>query len=795
MSQDLRGRRSVLPGFRRGFPLAAAVLAVIAMAVFYAALIADTRLISLARFLAFLPVLLSSYRRQDWRPGAVYAAFFSLAFVWQANWAAVAGDPYADVAGAATASFLLFGLSLVAHGMAASRGAREKLADTARERGELLERTTSLDQVAWFVCQEAMQELAAEDAGLLVQNPVDERWELFTRGVVLPATATSPGSGLRLPGWLAGREREIVIDDLQTDGRFEGRGGSRSLLARPLRGASGQMSGLLVLTHSLPGAFGPEDFTRLTLLASAAETALEHASAYERAGWASEHLARQLAALQRTARELNTELEPEAIAGRTLDCAMEITGARAGAVLIEIEGIHPLIRSTGGGFSEHARQRLGEIAQKTRPILEEDCEDGLLVPSPERRLLMPIHRDSRPFGALVIESVTPGALNGHDVQAIASLASHAAVALENTRLFRQIKSEREKSHQIVQNMADGVLTLDGERRVTSLNPAAERLLGSTQDGAIGRSLCELIDCEAAGCPDACSRLQRLLEGEQETDVNWRPRCSEQARKVLKLSVGRLLVPEGGAVVLLHDATREQELAQFQRDLLATFSHELRSPLANISALAEVALDDGGTRPPSRELMEMLRVQSQRLANLSQRTLNVERLEAGAWPLEERPLAIAVLVREAVRRWERAAPARSFTLDASDKGLWVWGDEDAVGLILDNLLDNAVKYTRPGTAITVAVERSREGLVTVAVEDRGDTIPAMDRARLFERFYRREQHDARRTYGFGFGLYIVRQLAVSMAGDAWMEPADGGGNRFAFSLRSMEGADEDPHRGG
>ncbi len=330
-----RAPRIIPPSLRTGFPLAAGVLAALAMAALYITAVAEPRLIPFARLFAFLPVGLSSYSRRNWLPGLSYTALFGFTFIWQAGWTAFAGDPHADVAGALSSSLLLLGTSLALHSIAAAHGTREALADAARERGELLERTTSLDRVAWFVSQEAMADLRAEDAGLMVRNPVDERWELYTRQTIVPAAQEPIGGPLRLTDWLAGRERETIIDDLWSDRRFEGDDRWRSLLAKPLRDPGGRLLAVLVLTHTYPGMFGPEDITALERLAGSAETALGHASAYERAGWASERLARQLAAIQRTARELNAELQPEAIAGRTLDCAMEITGADAGAILVE----------------------------------------------------------------------------------------------------------------------------------------------------------------------------------------------------------------------------------------------------------------------------------------------------------------------------------------------------------------------------------------------------------------------------------------------------------------------------
>jgi signal transduction histidine kinase len=664
--------RSRIPlSLRHGFPLASAALAVMAITAFYVAAVAAPHLVPAARLLASFPVALASYRRRNWGPGLAYTAFFAVAFLWQASWAAAAGHPSVDVPGALVATFVTLAVSFVVRGVAASRERRETLEDAARERGELLERATSLDQVAAFICAEAVASLQAADAGLLIRNPVDDRWEMYTRAGITTVTPGGREERQQLAVWLAERERATVIGDTRNDDRFEGDAGFRSLLARPLRDPQGALIALLILTHPEPGQFLPEDQAGLDALAALAETALGHASSYERSGWHNERLATQLAAIQRTARELNANLAPTAIAGRTLECALDITLADAGAILLTLEGLPPVTSAINGQLDTPGLRRLEAAVRAERP--EADAiADGLVLRVARRRLIAPIRRESRELGALMLESARGGAFTMQDQQAIAALASHAAVALENARLLREV----------------------------------------------------------------------------------------------------------------------QGLAQFQRDLLATFSHELRAPLANISALAEVALADPTNKPPP-EVLEMLKAQSRRLAALSQRTLTAERLDEGVWPLEIRPLAVAALAREAAHRWQGATPSRTITVRGAEAPGWAWGDEDATALILDNLLENAVKHSTVGAPITVALDRGPGSFVRIAVEDCGELIPERERSALFERFYRRELGANRKTYGVGLGLYIVRQLSEAMGGKAWVEPAGEAGNRFAFSLPVMEESDEDP----
>lgn len=668
-------RATVPPSLRAGFPLAAAALAALALVIFYAAAAVQPDVVPLARLPAFFPVALASYRRHNWGPGLIYVTLFASAFLWQATWAAIAGHPQADLSGALVASFVLLAVSSIMRSIAATRHHRETLAETARERGEFLERATSLDQVVMFLCEEALAVTQAQDALLLTRNPVDDQWEARTRaGLTSVRAAHGAGSQPQLlTSWLIERNRETIIDDLLADPRFEGAADFRSALARPLRNPEGTLIAMLALTHPRPGHFLPQDLRSLDALAATAETALGHASAYERSGRVTERVATQLAAIQRTARQVNADLSPNSIASAILACAVEITEADAGAIRVETDRLPPLTLLSAGAAdaaapAEAVAQRLASASGVDRA---EVGTGSTLIPDAGSSLAAPIRANSRNFGALLLEKRLPAAFSIQDAQAIAALTSHAAVALENVRLFREV----------------------------------------------------------------------------------------------------------------------QQLAQFQRDLLATFSHELRAPLANISALAEVALS-GGDNKLTPELLELLKTQSRRLANLSQRTLDVERLEVGAWPLEARPLAVGALAREAAQRWQGATPEREITVSGAEQAGWAWGDEDAAGLILDNLLENAIKHSAARAPICVALER-RADQVTVAVEDWGELIPVEQRERLFDRFYRRELTASRKTYGVGLGLYIARQLSQAMGGNAWVEPAGEAGNRFAFCLPAMEEVDENP----
>jgi signal transduction histidine kinase len=481
----------------------------------------------------------------------------------------------------------------------------------------------------------------------------------------------------------------------------------------------------------------------------------------------------------------------------------------------------------GTVLSVAARLALEEAAALRWPRKEEPAAGAARIFLGSRsRIAAPIRRGDLHYGALVAESSRAEAFGVHDFQALQTLADHAAVALDNARLFGELRAEREKSDRIIRTMADGMLTLDGRGNVTAMNPAAELLTGWAEPDALGRAACAVVGCGrrpeparspialggafpeggnghdppalAPGpeCAGTCKLMAALQLGVVVHEERWASRSPAGGERVFGLSAAPL-PGEGapsGVVVMLRDATEREEMERFQRELVATFSHELRAPLANIDAIIQTAALSPEAFPD--DLVEKMRSQNRRLAELAERTLDVARLDDGRWRLEPRPLPAGMAASEAAERLAGRRPDRPVVVQAERPTPWAWGDEVAVATVLDNFLDNADKYSMPGAKVSVEVLRHPAGGVLFAVTDRGPGIAPEHRARVFDRFYRADGADSRRSYGHGLGLYIARRLVEGMGGRIWVESPETGGSRFVFTLPSPpEDGHEDPdHRG-
>jgi two-component system sensor histidine kinase KdpD len=230
------------------------------------------------------------------------------------------------------------------------------------------------------------------------------------------------------------------------------------------------------------------------------------------------------------------------------------------------------------------------------------------------------------------------------------------------------------------------------------------------------------------------------------------------------------------VQLLHEA--EQDL----RNLLATISHELRTPIGTILTDSTNMLRTQEMNASVRYRIEGIATESRRLNRLLADMLNMARIESGALNLTLEPVQVGDAVSAAADRLKRIAPDRSLERDPKEAGVSVLADWDSLGQIFDNLLENANRYAPPGTPIRVRVTQEEPGRVTVRVIDQGPGVPTEMRDRLFNRFVKGPLSG---TDGTGLGLAITRGLVEAHAGTIALEDGPSGETTFRFTIPKAE----------
>jgi two-component system phosphate regulon sensor histidine kinase PhoR len=243
-------------------------------------------------------------------------------------------------------------------------------------------------------------------------------------------------------------------------------------------------------------------------------------------------------------------------------------------------------------------------------------------------------------------------------------------------------------------------------------------------------------------------------------------------------------PPPGVVLVLRDVSEIKRLERMRQQFVANVSHELKTPLSSIKAYTETLLGGAKNDPVHCErFLRRLDEQTTRLQDLIMDMLSLARIESGQAALDLADISIARVVRRCLADYEPHAVARELVLEnlVNNSDVRVHADEEALRQILNNLIDNAIKYTPPGGRISVSCQPNGS-TVTIDVTDTGIGIPAEHHPHVFERFYRVDKARSREVGGTGLGLSIVKHLCQAMGGSVQLRSELQKGTTFSVILR-------------
>jgi two-component system sensor histidine kinase SenX3 len=345
-----------------------------------------------------------------------------------------------------------------------------------------------------------------------------------------------------------------------------------------------------------------------------------------------------------------------------------------------------------------------------------------------------------------------------------------AVASECERRSRVALAENRLSWALGA-LADGVVIFDERGEIVYRNdPAASFLAARHSDALVEEAITTM-----------ASDALRGRGGERELELFGPPRRVLSVRAVPLDSATR----PSGVLVVVEDTSERRRLENVRRDFVANISHELKTPVGALALLAETLLDEDDPEVTKR-LAERLASEAFRVGRTIDDLLELSRLEV-ATGLAAEHVAVAQFVAEATDRVLPAAEQRGIEIEVEEAPgrLTVMGDRRQLVSAVTNLLDNAVKYSEPGSSIDVRA-RTDGTWVDVTVRDRGIGIPRRDLERIFERFYRVDRARSRETGGTGLGLAIVRHVASNHRGEVRVESREGVGSTFTLRLPAGPG---------
>jgi two-component system phosphate regulon sensor histidine kinase PhoR len=361
-----------------------------------------------------------------------------------------------------------------------------------------------------------------------------------------------------------------------------------------------------------------------------------------------------------------------------------------------------------------------------------------------------------------------------ELGALAGSLSRMAAQLQE--LVDKVSLESNRREAILSSMVEGVLAVDANLRVTFCNDSFARAVGVRTPVPERLPVLELVRDPA---------FLDLLSGVLVTGETVKQRLQLTAANSRWFEVQCApLAPASrrGAIAILHDITGLERLERVRKDFVANVSHELRTPLTAIRGYAETLLDGAiDDEENNRRFLEKIRAHSIRLNNIASDLLALSELESGAAPADPEPVPVRAAVEAALRTVESEAAVRGVEVRArSLDDERILGHRIRLEQALVNLMDNAVKFNRPGGQVWIDVRRE-DGVVRIAVEDTGIGIPSEDLPRIFERFYRVDKTRSREVGGTGLGLSIVRHAIERMNGTVAAESRLGKGSIFTITL--------------
>lgn len=363
---------------------------------------------------------------------------------------------------------------------------------------------------------------------------------------------------------------------------------------------------------------------------------------------------------------------------------------------------------------------------------------------------------------------------------LASAVNNLSVRVEESH--ESTESERRRLDSVLANMTDGVLATDRRGNVIIINETAASFLDLDENQAMGKSILDVLDIRKD------YSLRDLLEKPDELILDF---SSEDHSLVLHAHFSLIQRESGfisGLVCVLRDITEQQRIEQDRKQFVSNVSHELRTPLTSVRSYIE-ALSDGAWKDPklAPKFLKVTQDETDRMIRMINDLLTLSRMDSGTQKMEVELVNINELFNYVLNRFDMILkkedhPEKTYTIKRyfTKHDLWVELDTDRFTQVLDNLMNNAIKYSPDGGVITCRLYETRNKVI-LSVSDQGLGIPRKDIPHIFDRFYRVDKARSRQQGGSGLGLAISKETVEALHGQIWAESVEGKGSTFYIAL--------------
>jgi two-component system sensor histidine kinase VicK len=353
-----------------------------------------------------------------------------------------------------------------------------------------------------------------------------------------------------------------------------------------------------------------------------------------------------------------------------------------------------------------------------------------------------------------------------------------------------VNSERNRLDSVLTHMADGVLATNRRGEVTIINQAAANFVGLQPEEAIGMPIVTLLGLEGK------TTLRDMLEKPEELLLDL---SNPQQELIVQAYVSLIKRQSGfisGIVIILHDITEQQRIDVERRSFVSNVSHELRTPLTSVRSYVD-ALADGAIDNPemAHQFLGVVQDETQRMIRMINDLLELSRLDQGrlevkpemvnlnrlfGYVLDRFDMILDSEAQEDISSVERQTKRYHIDRDFVQEDVWVEVDPDKFTQVLDNLMNNAVKYSPDGGTITARLVKTKQRAI-LSISDEGLGIPRKDLDNIFNRFFRVDKARSREQGGTGLGLAISKEVVELFNGRIWADSMEGRGSTFYIAL--------------
>ena len=343
-----------------------------------------------------------------------------------------------------------------------------------------------------------------------------------------------------------------------------------------------------------------------------------------------------------------------------------------------------------------------------------------------------------------------------------------------------LEQESKRLHSILSYMTDGVLATNRRGKITMINDMAKKQLGVQKEEVLNKSILELLKIEDEyELRDLITQVPELMIDSQDANSEY---LSLRVRFALVRRESGFI---SGLVAVLHDTTEQEKEERERRLFVSNVSHELRTPLTSVKSYLE-ALDEGAlTEPIAPDFIKVSLDETNRMMRMVTDLLHLSRIDNATSHLDVEMINFTAFITFILNRFDKMRgpdEEKKYELvrDYPITSVWIEIDTDKMTQVIDNILNNAIKYSPDGGKITVTMKTTDDQMI-LSISDQGLGIPKQDLPRIFDRFYRVDRARSRAQGGTGLGLAIAKEIIKQHKGFIWAKSEYGKGSTFTIVL--------------